>query len=132
MLLKQAGDRRWGIQFQSTWFLGIMAVLITLFAASLWEWLPIPMPGFAGQAAQIGAAGHPRIAAFIIGAAVGFALAGDPLTIAGIFAALGLGMALPYLAVAAMPGLARWMPKPGVWMVWVRIILGFALFGTAI
>ena len=149
ILLKEAGAAiGWGIQFQQPWFLGVMAVLTTLFAASLWEWLPIPMPGFAGPAATIGANAHPRIAAFatgafatvlatscsapFIGTAVGFALARDPATIAGIFAALGVGMALPYLAVAALPGLVRWMPKPGRWMVWVRIILGFALFGTAL
>jgi suppressor for copper-sensitivity B len=149
ILLKAAGAAiGWGIQFQQPWFLASMAVLTTLFAASLWEWLPIPMPGFAAPAATIGTNAHPRIAAFatgafatvlatscsapFVGTAVGFALARDPATIAGIFAALGIGMALPYLAVAALPGLVRWMPKPGGWMVWVRIILGFALFGTAL
>ncbi len=149
ILLKAAGAAiGWGIQFQQPWFLGTMAVLTTLFAASLWEWLPIPMPGFAAPAATIGADAHPRVAAFatgafatvlatsclapFIGTAVGFALARDPATIAGIFGALGTGMALPYLAVATMPGLVRWMPKPGRWMIWVRIILGVALFGTAL
>ena len=149
IVLKAAGAAiGWGIQFQQPWFLASMAVLTTLFAASLWEWLPIPMPGFTRPAATIGANAHPRIAAFatgvfatllatscsapFVGTAVGFALARGPASIAGIFGMLGAGMALPYLAVAAMPGLVRWMPKPGRWMIWVRIILGFALFGTAL
>ncbi len=137
----------WGIQFQQPWFLGAMAAVTTLFAASLWEWLPIPLPGLAARTGTMGAASSPRIGAFLTGAfatllatscsapfvgtAVGFALARDPATILEIFAALGTGMALPYLLVAAFPGLVRWMPRPGRWMVFLRIGLGFALLGTA-
>jgi hypothetical protein len=33
-----------------------------------------------------------------------------------VFAALGLGMALPYLAASAWPALAQLLPRPGVWM----------------
>ncbi|MCW8309075.1 protein-disulfide reductase DsbD family protein [Acidiphilium sp. PA] len=138
----------WGIQFQQPWFLGAMAAITTLFAASLWEWLPIPLPGLASSTATLGNEGNAGTAGFLtgvfatllatscsapfIGVAVGFALAGDPLVILGIFAALGIGMALPYLLVAAFPGLVRWMPKPGRWMIALRVILGFAMLGTAI
>jgi suppressor for copper-sensitivity B len=45
---------------------------------------------------------------------------------------LGLGLALPYLAVAAFPGLAGRLPRPGPWMVVLRRILGLALAGTAV
>ncbi|OYV56029.1 MAG: hypothetical protein B7Z71_12945 [Acidocella sp. 21-58-7] len=41
-------------------------------------------------------------------------------------------MAFPYLAVAALPGLARFLPRPGPWMVKLRVVLGFALLSTAI
>lgn len=149
ILLKTAGAAiGWGIQFQQPWFLGAMVVLTALFAANLWDWLPIGTPGFAGQAAAIGASGHPRIVSFFTGAlatilatscsvpfvgtAVGFALARDSITILGIFMALGLGMALPYLAIAAAPKLVSFLPKPGAWMIKLRIALGFALLGTAI
>lgn len=149
IVLKTAGAAiGWGIQFQQPWFLGAMALVTTLFAASLWEWLPIPMPGFAGRiASRSGKTHNPSVAAFItgalasvlavsctapfIGTAVGFALARGPLTIVGIFTALGFGMAMPYLAIAAMPGLVGWLPKPGVWMNKLRIILGFMLLATA-
>ncbi len=138
----------WGIQFQQAWFLGAMAAITTLFAASLWNWLPVPLPSFATRTATMSMTGHPRMGAFLIGAlatllatscsapfvgtAVGFALARNPATIFGIFAALGIGMALPYMLVAAFPGLVRWIPRPGRWMDFLRIGLGFALLGTSI
>lgn len=149
ILLKIAGQAiGWGIQFQQPWFLGTMAVVTTLFAANLWDWLPVSTPSFARHAAGVGMRSHPRILAFFtgvfatilatscsapfVGTAVGFALARDPLTIVQIFVALGVGMAFPYLAVAALPGLARFLPKPGPWMIKLRVVLGFALLGTAI
>src|SRR3546814_5158208 len=33
-----------------------------------------------------------------------------------VFAGLGLGLALPFLALAYIPGLRARMPKPGLWM----------------
>ena len=66
-----------------------------------------------------------------VGTALGFALARGPLDIALIFAALGFGMAAPFLAVAAGPGRWRWLPRPGPWMGWLRRSLGLALLGTA-
>lgn len=149
IILKAAGAAiGWGIQFQQPWFLGAMVVLTTIFAANLWDWLPISTPGFAGQAATIGTQRHPWIMAFFTGAfatilatscsapfvgtAVGFALARDPATILEIFMALGIGMAIPYLTVALVPRLASFLPKPGAWMVKLRIALGFALLGTAV
>jgi suppressor for copper-sensitivity B len=66
-----------------------------------------------------------------VGTALGFALARGPLDIALVFAALGLGMAAPFLAVAAAPGLVAWLPRPGPWMIWLRRVLGVALLGTA-
>lgn len=137
----------WGIQFQQPWFLAAMAVVTTLFAASLWDWLPLALPG--GMASAIGGVrGCGRLSsAFLVGVfatllaasctapfvgtAVGFALARGPLDIALIFAALGLGMAAPFIAIAAWPGLIAWLPRPGRWMAWLRWVLGFALLGTA-
>ncbi len=48
-----------------------------------------------------------------------------------IFAALGLGFAAPYLAVAACPRLVRLLPRPGHWIDRLRAALGLALAGTA-
>jgi len=67
-----------------------------------------------------------------LGTAVGFALGRGPADIVAIFAALGIGMSIPYLAVAAWPKLVRHLPHPGRWMLILRAVLGLALVGTAI
>ena len=137
----------WGAQFQQPVFLAGMAALTTLFAANLWGWLEIPLPRFIADRASR-TTGHGSIlgsfaagafatllatpcSAPFLGTAVGFALAGTSLDILAVFAALGLGLALPYLMVAAVPAVARWLPRPGHWMVTLRRILGVALLGTS-
>lgn len=136
----------WGIQFQHPWFLVFMVTLVTLFAANLWGLFEVPLPraladalgggegkGLGGQFATGAAAtllATPCSAPFL-GTAVGFALAGGPLEIFSVFGALGIGMALPYLAVAALPQAASALPRPGRWMVRLRQLLGVALALTA-
>ena len=137
----------WGIQFQQPWFLAAMAAAMTLFAASLLGLLSINLPGFALAAGALRPR-HPLLDSFtagafatllatscsapFVGTAVGFALARGPLEILLVFAALGLGMAAPLLAVAAAPGLVRLLPRPGPWMLVLRRLLGLALAGTAV
>jgi suppressor for copper-sensitivity B len=67
-----------------------------------------------------------------VGTAIGFALARGPVEIVAIFLALGLGFAAPYLLVAALPSLARLLPRPGRWMIALRRLLGLLLAGTAV
>ena len=67
-----------------------------------------------------------------LGTAVGFALARGPLEILAVFAALGLGLALPYLLVAAFPALAARLPRPGRWMLVLRRVLGGTLALTGV
>jgi suppressor for copper-sensitivity B len=147
VLLKAAGlAAGWGIQFQEPWFLTAMAAVLALFAANLWGWFEIPLPGFAQAAANAphrGAVGHfftgalaallatPCSAPFV-GTAVGFALSRGPVEIVAIFGALGIGLALPYLAIALFPGLATRLPRPGPWMARVRRILALAMVATCV
>jgi suppressor for copper-sensitivity B len=137
----------WGLQFQQPVFLAGMAALTTLFAANLWGWFEVPLPRFIADRApaareQSSLAGNMAAGAFatllatpcsapFLGTAIGFAFAGTSLDILVIFATLGLGLALPYLAVALVPGVAGWLPRPGRWMIVLRRILGLALLGTA-
>ncbi|WP_454018653.1 protein-disulfide reductase DsbD family protein [Azospirillum sp. Marseille-Q6669] len=67
-----------------------------------------------------------------LGTAVGFALSRGALEVFAIFAALGVGLALPYLLIAAFPRAARLLPRPGRWMVALRRVLGGALALTAL
>jgi suppressor for copper-sensitivity B len=143
--LKAAGEAvGWGLQFQMPWFLAAMALVVTLFAANLWGLVEIPLPRALADAADgASAAGAFATGVFatllatpcsapFVGTAVGFALGRGPIEIAAIFAALGLGLALPYLGIAAIPDLVRALPKPGPWMARLRAVLGVALAGTAL
>ncbi len=72
----------------------------------------------------------PCTAPFMAGA-IGVAIAQPaPIAIA-IFAALGLGMATPYLALTLSPALVRRLPKPGLWMERLKQVLAFPMFGSA-
>ena len=149
VLLKAAGTAiGWGIQYQQPWYLAGMALITTVFAASLWGWAPIVLP--TGIADTIGSVrGHGRFTnAFLmggfatllaascsapfVGTAIGFALARGPTDIVLVFGALGFGMAMPFLAVAAFPGLIAHLPRPGRWMIWLERVLGLALLATAV
>ncbi len=147
----------WGIQFQQPWFLAGMAVVTVLFAASLFDWSHIGIPQWVVRLSEAdpalrGRGRHwvprgPTVQAFLAGAfatllatpcsapfvgtAVGFALARGPAEILGIFFCLGIGMALPFFGAALVPGVARWLPRPGPWMITLRRILGVMLLGTA-
>ena len=67
-----------------------------------------------------------------MGAALGYALAQNNAATLAIFVALGVGMALPYLALAFFPAWRRKLPKPGPWMERLRQVLAFPLYGTVI
>jgi len=132
-------------------FLAAMATLVVLFAANLWGLFELPLPrAIADLGAQLpresatkgSLTGHFLTGAFatllatpcsapFLGTAVGFALAGGPVEITAVFAAMGVGLALPYLVVAAVPDLARALPKPGPWMAVLRRVLAIALALTA-
>ena len=152
--LKAAGvSIGWGIQFQQPAFLAAMVVIITLFAANLFGLFEFRLPQSVNDvlALDTGAhgehhqslGGHFLTGAFatllatpcsapFLGTAVGFALSRGTAEIFMVFAALGLGLAAPYLAVAAFPGLATRLPRPGSWMVTVKRLLGLLLAGTGV
>jgi thiol:disulfide interchange protein len=137
----------WGVQFQRPGFVAFLAVIVVLFSLNLWGLFEIPLPQrlarLGGSGPREGMAGHfvsglfatlmatPCSAPFL-GTAVGFALAQEAPVILGIFAAVGIGMALPYLLIAAAPGVARLFPRPGAWMETVRGVMGFLLAASAV
>ena len=67
-----------------------------------------------------------------LGTAVGFALSQPAATIAFVFTTVGIGLATPYLLLAAMPRATRRLPRPGEWMVTLRGVMGFLIAGTTI
>lgn len=141
----------WGMQFQQPIFLAVMLVIVALFAYSLFGLFEIRLPGaISDVAASAGGPGpskslrsHFLTGAFatllatpcsapFVGTALGFALSRGSLEIISIFAAMGIGLALPYLLIALFPKIATRLPRPGRWMAWVTRVLGLALVATAI
>lgn len=138
----------WGVQFQQPSFLVFLAVVIVLFALNLWGVFEITLPGALADAADAGSAreglaGHfasglfatlmatPCSAPFL-GTAVSFALGQPASSTLVVFGAVGIGMALPYLLLAASPGAARWLPKPGAWMETLKGVMGFLLAAAGV
>lgn len=67
-----------------------------------------------------------------MGTALAFAFAAPlPLALA-VFALLGVGMALPFLLIGLVPGLARRLPRPGAWMDTLKQVLAFPMYLTAV
>lgn len=142
----------WGIQFQSPWFIGFMVLVTALFTANLLGLFDIQlssslnsriaaprieksgargMAGHFGQGALATLLATPCSAPFL-GTAVAFALAAPLPALWGIFTALGVGMSLPWLAVAAWPTLALCLPRPGRWMIHLRIAMGGLMLASSL
>ncbi|MFZ3123588.1 MAG: thioredoxin family protein, partial [Acidovorax sp.] len=67
-----------------------------------------------------------------MGASLGFAVGMPAAQALAVFAALGLGMALPYLAASLVPAVAGWLPRPGPWMATFRRAMAFPMFATVV
>lgn len=128
-----------GIQFQNPWFIGFMVLVTALFTANLFGLFEIHLGSKASTrlatAGGQGNSGHfwqgvfatllatPCSAPFL-GTAVAFALAAPIGELWLVFTALGIGMSLPWLLIAAFPAISRLLPKPGAWMSKLRVVLG--------
>lgn len=137
-----------GLQFQQPLFLLAMMAILVGFAVNMAGRFEIMLPGalhnaLAQAGARQGLGGAFLTGAFAtllatpcsapyVGTALGFALSRGPLEIGAIFLALALGLAAPYLLVAAWPRLVTRLPRPGRWMIVLRRILALSLIGTAI
>ncbi|QQR69449.1 MAG: thioredoxin family protein [Alphaproteobacteria bacterium] len=140
------GNVGWGLHFQNPIFLIGMILVLMLFAANLWGLFEFRLPQFLAR--SLSARHNGMLGAFLtgcfatllatpcsapfLGTAVGFALASGAWDIITIFTALGLGLAAPWLIVAAWPRLATALPRPGAWMIPLRRVMGVGLAVTAL
>jgi thiol:disulfide interchange protein/DsbC/DsbD-like thiol-disulfide interchange protein len=134
----------WGFQLQEPGAVACFALLMFAVALNLSGVFEIPGMG-AGQAlaGRGGLAGAfftgglavavaaPCTAPFMAGA-LGYALLHSDAVALGVFAALGLGFALPFTAIGIWPGLRRLLPRPGAWMPRLRQLLAFPMYATAL
>jgi suppressor for copper-sensitivity B len=137
----------WGVQFQEPIFVTFLTLVVVLFCLNLWGLFEVPLPSrIAGWAAASGSESLPShftaglfatlmatpCSAPFLGTAVGFALSQNAGTIFAILSAVGIGMALPYLLLAAAPATVKVLPKPGPWMGHLKGLMGFLLAAAAI
>src|SRR5471032_2668910 len=137
----------WGIQFQNPWFIGLMVLVTALFTANLLGLFEINLPsrmttrlatqkrsglaGNFGEGAFATLLATPCSAPFL-GTAVAFALAAPLPVLWGLFLMLGIGMSLPWLLIAIWPGLALRLPRPGRWMLRLRLALGVLMLAACL
>ncbi|MGE5089214.1 MAG: protein-disulfide reductase DsbD family protein [Candidatus Levyibacteriota bacterium] len=147
ILLRGAGEQLgWGFQLQSPAVVTALAVLffaLALNLSGLFEFgalVPSGMATWSHSNRQVDAFASGVLAVVIaspctapfMGAALGYALGAAPQVTFGIFVALGLGMALPYATLAWFPAWRRVLPRPGPWMVRLKQLLAFPLYGTVV
>jgi len=145
--LRMAGTEvGWGFQFQNPIFPAVMAGVVVAFAMNLFGVFEIQVEASSLAETTRRASGLRRsvgegvlavvlatpCSAPFLGTAVGFALTGSVATVVVLFAALGLGLAAPFVTLMLIPGWAKVLPDPGPWMVQIREVLGFVLLGAAI
>ncbi|MET0312637.1 MAG: thioredoxin family protein [Burkholderiaceae bacterium] len=145
LALRAAGEQLgWGFQLQSPAVVAVLAALFTVIGlnlAGVFEFGQFVPGSLASMEAK-----HPAANAFLsgvlavviaspctapfMGASLGFAIGLPAFQALLIFAAIGIGMALPYLAASLVPAVARLLPRPGAWMDTFRKLMAFPMFAT--
>jgi thiol:disulfide interchange protein len=147
LALRATGDSLgWGFQLQSPPFVAALALLFALIGLNLLGMFELggllpgriatlrsthPMIDHALTGVLAVAVASPCTAPFM-GAALGAALTLPNAQALMVFAALGLGMAAPYLAASLWPGVASALPRPGAWMVHFKTAMAFPMFATVV
>ena len=145
--LRAAGEQLgWGFQLQSPAVVAGLAVLFTLLGlnlAGLFEFgnfLPSRVASLQAKNPTVDsflsgvlatAIASPCTAPFM-GASLGYAVGLPAPQALAVFAAIGLGMALPYMAASAIPAVANMLPRPGAWMVTFKQLMAFPMFATVV
>jgi len=145
--LRASGEQLgWGFQLQSPAVVAVLATLFTLLGlnlAGVFEIGSVLPHRLASLQAR-----HPVVDAFLsgvlavaiaspctapfMGASLGYAISLPAAQALGIFAALGLGLALPFLAAAWVPAVGNWLPRPGAWMDTLRRFMAFPMLATVV
>ena len=142
--LRQAGMAAgWSFQLQNPYVILALLALVTGIALNLAGLFHVRGPSFEQQSKPSGVSGSfgtGALAAFIatpcsapfMASALGAALLLPPVQGLLVFAALGLGLALPFLAIGWFPSLRSRLPRPGAWMATLQRVLSVPMFVTAL
>ncbi len=151
LLALRAGGTQlgWGFQLQTPWVvagltalffligLNLLGVFEVTFGATLANAAPAQrlrpdrISGSFGTGVLAVVVAAPCTAPFM-GAALGYAITQPAASALAVFAALGAGMALPYLMLTLFPALLKWLPRPGEWMQRFKQFMAFPMFATCV
>jgi thiol:disulfide interchange protein DsbD len=135
----------WGYQLQNPWVILALMLLMFVLALNLFGVFEMgssatsiggtlqSKPGLSGSffsGALATVVATPCSAPFL-GAALGAAIALPALQFFAAFAAMAVGLALPYLILSVFPRLLGLLPRPGAWMESFKQAMSFLLFATA-
>lgn len=147
LILRAAGEQiGWGFQLQSPAFVAVLAGALFFFGLNLAGVFEIG--GSVLGAGQGLTRGEGYVSSFFtgvlatvvatpctapfMGSAIGFALSQPVVVVFGVFTALALGLALPYVALAWFPAAGNRLPRPGRWMETFKQAMAFPVFATVI
>ena len=137
----------WGELFQSPTIVIILAGVVFALSLSLFGVFTIFTPRVVSELAtkaegeSIGSAFGTGVLATLLGtacsgpglgAALGAASKMTPAWGGAVFMAVGFGMAMPFILLAAQPAWVRFVPKPGRWMTTFEEVMGFLLLCTVV
>ncbi len=130
----------WAFQLQDPRIVVLLIALTFAITLNLAGRFEVPVPQFASHGGAAGSIATGALAAFVatpcsgpfMGAALGAALVLPWPAALAVFAGLGLGLALPFLAIGFVPALRRRLPKPGLWMERFRRVLAVPMALTVL
>nr|NIN71488.1 hypothetical protein [Gemmatimonadota bacterium]NIO31171.1 hypothetical protein [Gemmatimonadota bacterium] len=131
--------------FQTGWFALAVGVIVAIMALGMMGLFSVRLPqavyridpdqetvpGSFGFGVMTAVLSTPCTAPFMGGASAWAATQTPAITLA-TFGAIGGGMALPYLLLAARPGLVRKVPRSGPWSVLVKQVIGLLMLAVAV
>ncbi len=133
----------WGQIFQNPFVLISLTIIVFALGLSLFGIYNLPILDLKHSASK-----YPALDSFLtgilatllatpcsgpfLGGVLAWGLLQPPIEIFLVFFCIGIGMATPYLFLAARPSLMRFLPAPGNWTVVLEQILGFFLLATCI
>ena len=149
--LQQAGSALgWGFQLQTPWVVAALTVLFFAIGLNLLGVFEMTMgtgvanmraaDNLASKSDWRGSFGTGVLAVIVaspctapfMGAALGYAITQPAAIALSVFAALGVGMAAPYVLLTLFPGLLAKLPRPGRWMEMFKQFMAFPMFATCV
>lgn len=137
----------WGAQFSNPVLLTVMVGVVFIFGLSLLGVFEITLGGAESKLSELssqeGAGGAFMHGLFttllgtsctapLVGPVIGAAITRPGPQVFAMFAAIATGLSLPYFLLTWKPAWMKFLPKPGMWMVRFKQVLGFVMLALVV